>query len=108
LDTAHLFAAGYDFRGRKYTKFRKELDATVGVDRVKVLHLNDSKKDLGSRVDRHDHIGQGKIGLDGFRPFVRDSAFATVPKILETPKDKHEDGRDWDAVNLETLKGLMS
>jgi deoxyribonuclease-4 len=107
LDTAHLFAGGYDFRGRKYAAFRKTLDATVGVDRVKVLHLNDSKKDLGSRVDRHDHIGLGKIGLDGFRGFVRDKAFKNVPKILETPKGKHDDGRDWDAVNLEALKSLM-
>jgi len=107
LDTAHLFAAGYDFRGRKYAKFRKDLDATVGIDRVKVLHLNDSKKELGSRVDRHDHIGRGKIGLEGFKPFVRDKAFKNVPKILETPKEKTADGRDWDAVNLETLMSLM-
>ena len=107
LDTAHLFAAGYDFRGRKYARFRRELDATVGVARVRVLHLNDSKKELGSRVDRHDHIGIGKIGVEGFKPFVRDKAFAGVPKILETPKGKHEDGREWDAVNLEVLRGLM-
>jgi len=107
LDTAHLFAAGYDFRGRKYAAFKKQLESTIGVDRVKVLHLNDSKKDLGSRVDRHDHIGIGKIGIEGFKPFVRDKAFKNIPKILETPKDKHEDGRDWDAVNLEVLRGLM-
>ncbi len=107
LDTAHLFAAGYDFRGRKYAKFRRQLDATVGVGRVRVLHLNDSKKELGSRVDRHDHIGLGKIGVDGFKPFVRDKAFADVPKIMETPKGKHEDGREWDAVNLEVLRGMM-
>jgi deoxyribonuclease-4 len=107
LDTAHLFAAGYDFRGRRYAAFRRELDRTVGVDRVKVLHLNDSKRELGSRVDRHEHIGHGQIGLEGFKPFVRDAAFANVPKILETPKAKHEDGRDWDTVNLETLRGLM-
>lgn len=107
LDTAHLFAAGYDFRGRKYAKFRRHLDATVGVSRVRVLHLNDSKKDLGSRVDRHDHIGRGLIGLDGFRPFVRDKAFRDVPKIMETPKGTDEAGRDWDAVNLEALQGLM-
>ena len=108
LDTAHLFAAGYDFRGRKYPKFRRELDATVGVDNVRVLHLNDSKKELGSRVDRHDHIGRGTIGLDGFKPFVRDKAFADRPKILETPKDgKADDGRDWDLVNLEALRALM-
>ncbi|HWE94695.1 MAG TPA: deoxyribonuclease IV [Tepidisphaeraceae bacterium] len=108
LDTAHLFAAGYDFRGRKYAKFRKELDSTVGVRAVRVLHLNDSKKDLGTRVDRHDHIGKGFIGVEGFRPFVRDEAFANVPKILETPKDKDpESGREWDVINLETLRGLM-
>lgn len=107
LDTAHLFAAGYDFRGRKYTRFRKDLDSIVGVDRVKVWHLNDSKKDLGSRVDRHAHIGHGFVGLDGFRPIVHDKAFKKVPKILETPKAKDEQGRDWDAVNLETLRGLM-
>jgi deoxyribonuclease-4 len=107
LDTAHLFAAGYDFRGRKYAKFRKQLDSTVGVDRVKVLHLNDSKKELGSRVDRHEHIGLAKIGIEGFEPFVRDKAFKKIPKILETAKEKHPDGRDWDAVNLEMLKSLQ-
>jgi deoxyribonuclease-4 len=107
LDTAHLFAAGYDFRGRKYAAFKRELDKTVGVDRVKVLHLNDSKKDLGSRVDRHDHIGLGTIGLDGFKPIVRDKDFADVPKILETAKGKDEQGRDWDAVNVEVLRKLM-
>jgi deoxyribonuclease-4 len=107
LDTAHLFAGGYDFRGRKYAGFRKQLAATVGVERVKVLHLNDSKKDLGSRVDRHEHIGKGTIGLDGFRPIVRDEAFANVPKILETAKGKDDAGREWDAVNLEVLKGLI-
>ena len=108
LDTAHLFAAGYDFRGRKYDKFRKELAKVVGLKSVKVIHMNDSKKDLGSRVDRHDHIGRGKIGLEGFRPFVRDSAWEKVPKILETPKDgKDEKGREWDAVNLEALRSLI-
>jgi deoxyribonuclease-4 len=107
LDTAHLFAAGHDFRGRKYATFRKHLDNTIGIDRVKVLHLNDSKKELGSRVDRHEHIGHGTIGLDGFRPFVRDKSFRNIPKILETAKEKHADGREWDAVNLETLKSLM-
>jgi deoxyribonuclease-4 len=107
LDTAHLFAAGYDFRGKGYAKFRKELESMVGLGRVKVLHLNDSKKDLGSRVDRHDHIGLGKIGKEGFIPFVREEAFLGIPKILETPKDKHPSGRLWDEVNLETLRGLM-
>jgi deoxyribonuclease-4 len=106
LDTAHLFAAGYDFRGRKYTKFRKELDTILGIDRVQVWHLNDSKKDLGSRVDRHEHIGRGCIGLEGFRPIVRDEAFAGVPKILETEKEGGEKGQSWDAINLEVLRSL--
>ena len=106
LDTAHLFAAGYDFRGRRYAAFRRDLDKTVGLKRVKVLHLNDSKKDLGSRVDRHDHIGLGKIGREGFIPIVRDEAFANVPKILETPKIKHPSGRLWDEVNLLTLRSM--
>jgi deoxyribonuclease-4 len=107
LDTAHLFAAGYDFRGRRYPAFRKRVDKIVGLKQVKVLHLNDSKKDLGSRVDRHEHIGLGKIGREGFIPIVRDEAFAEVPKILETPKDKHPSGRPWDEVNLETLRAMM-
>jgi deoxyribonuclease-4 len=107
LDTAHLFAAGYDFRGKKYSEFRKELSRTVGLARVKVLHLNDSKKDLGSRVDRHEHIGRGLIGETGFAPFVQDEAFTKIPKILETPKGKHPDGRDWDTINLEILRNLM-
>ncbi len=107
LDTAHLFAAGYDFRGEKYTAFRKEVERTIGIKAVKVLHMNDSKKELGSRVDRHDHIGLGKIGVEGFRPFVRDEAFANIPKILETAKGKDEKGREWDEVNIETLRGLM-
>jgi deoxyribonuclease IV len=107
LDTAHLFAAGYDFRGRRYAAFRRAVESTIGLERVKVLHLNDSKKDLGSRVDRHEHIGLGKIGLDGFRPIVRDRALRNIPKILETPKLKHPDGRDWDAVNLQVLRDLL-
>lgn len=107
LDTAHLFAAGYDFRGRKYAKFRRELDRVIGLQRVKVIHLNDSKKPLGSRVDRHEHIGRGTIGLEGFKPFVRDEAFANVPKILETEKGADAQGREWDAINLETLRSLL-
>ena len=87
--------------------FMKEVESTVGIKRIKVWHLNDSKKELGSRVDRHEHIGHGTIGLEGFKPIVRDKAFANVPKILETAKAKDEAGRDWDAVNLETLKSLM-
>jgi deoxyribonuclease IV len=107
LDTAHLFAAGYDFRGRKYIGLKKQIEKTIGLSRVKVLHLNDSKKDLGSRVDRHEHIGRGLIGLEGFKPWVRDETFRGVPKIIETEKGIDDQGRDWDAVNLEVLRGLL-
>ena len=107
LDTAHLFAAGYDFRGRKYSAFRKRLQRIIGLKRIKVLHLNDSKVGLGSRVVRHEHIGRGKIGLDGFRPFLRDETFANVPKILETKKGTDDQGRSWDAINLEVLRSLV-
>ena len=106
LDTAHLFAAGLDFRGRKYPAFTRHVDATVGLDRVKVWHLNDSKKPLGSRVDRHEHVGLGTVGDAGFRPIVRDRRWRDVPKILETPKGKSDDGRPWDAVNLDRLRLL--
>lgn len=106
LDTAHLFAAGYDFRGDKYGAFVRDLERHLGKGRVKVWHLNDSKKALGSRVDRHDHIGHGTIGLEGFRPIVLDKRWRKTPKILETAKEDHESGRPWDAVNLETLRSL--
>ncbi|MGF1633623.1 MAG: deoxyribonuclease IV, partial [Phycisphaerae bacterium] len=108
LDTAHLFAAGYDLRGDGYAAFRKQLARLFGVKQVKVWHLNDSKKPLGSRVDRHAHIGHGEIGLEGFRGIVNDSAWAKVPKILETPKETDDAGRAWDAVNLETLQSLKA
>lgn len=106
LDTAHLFAAGYDFRGRRYVPFRRQLEATLGLDRVKVWHVNDSARPLGSRVDRHAHIGHGCIGVEGFRALMRDDQWADVPKILETPKAKHPSGRPWDEVNRELLLEL--
>ena len=107
FDTAHLFAAGYDFRGRKYAGFIRDVDKHVSLERVKVWHLNDSKKPLGSRVDRHEHIGLGEIGDEGFRPIVRDKRWRDVPKILETPKQLHTDGRDWDTHNLERLTSMQ-
>ena len=81
--------------------------ATVGMRTVKVLHLNDSKKELGSRVDRHEHIGLGKIGRAGFEPFMRDSAWAKTPKILETAKGRNEKGREWDAINRQVLWSMV-
>lgn len=107
LDTAHLLAAGYDFRGALFPGFLKQIKSTVGIKTVKCLHLNDSKKDLGTRVDRHEHIGHGFVGLEGFRPIVNEPAFAKIPKILETAKEKNEQGEDWDAINLKSLKQLI-
>jgi deoxyribonuclease IV len=108
LDTCHLVASGYDIGSATgYADTFAAFERIVGLERLRVFHANDSKRPLGSRVDRHAHIGQGFIGLDGFKPFVRDSAWTNVPKILETPKEgKSPDGREWDAVNLETLRSL--
>jgi len=105
LDTCHLFAAGYDVRTAKgWDLAMKEVDSLVGLDQVVAFHLNDSKTDLGSRVDRHAHIGQGKIGREGFRHIVTDARFRDVPGCLETPKSKdlHED-----VENLAVLRSLV-
>ena len=104
LDTAHLFEAGYDLRTPQgWDAIIHELDALVGVDQVLAFHLNDSKTDLGSRVDRHEHIGKGKIGREPFRHIVNDARFQNVPGCLETPKSKdlHEDRE-----NLAVLRAL--
>ena len=104
LDTCHTFAAGYDIRASEsYRKSMRELDRLVGIERVGVIHVNDSKGKLGCRVDRHAHIGKGFIGLDGFRCLVNDRRFFHVPMILETPK-----GEDLalDRRNLATLRRL--
>jgi deoxyribonuclease IV len=108
VDTCHLFAAGYPLTDRKeYLKTIRELDRLVGLDRVKAFHLNDSKKDFGSRVDRHDHIGHGKIGLQAFANVLTDRRFRDLPMYLETPKEANEAGEEWDAVNLRTLRDLL-
>lgn len=105
LDTCHTFAAGYDIRTEDgYRKTMTEFDRLIGVGRISVFHVNDCKKDLGSRVDRHTHIGKGHIGLEAFRCLVNDRRFARVPKILETPKG--EDLKE-DKMNLATLRGLV-
>lgn len=108
LDTAHLIAAGYDLTSETGAKaVLKECDRVVGLDRVRVLHLNDSKVPCGKRVDRHEHIGKGHVSLDAFRVIVNHPGFKDVPKILETPKEDAPDGRPWDAVNLEALRSLV-
>jgi deoxyribonuclease IV len=104
LDTAHLFAAGYEIGSESEIRdtFR-EFDWKIGLDRLVAIHLNDSKTERGSRVDRHEHIGKGKIGLDAFRFIMRSRRLNKIPKVLETPKGK--DLRE-DVMNLNTLRAL--
>ena len=106
LDTAHVFAAGYDIGSESAVrKMFAQFHRTIGLDRLVAIHLNDSKTARGSRVDRHEHIGKGKIGLAAFRFIMRDRRFRRIPKVLETPKGK--DLRE-DVVNLKTLRGLLA
>jgi len=108
LDTCHLFAAGYDIRTPDtYAATIDELHRTVGCERVKCIHVNDSKRELASRVDRHEHIGKGKIGKPAFAHVINDPRFFGVPMILETPKGKDGRGVDFDKTNLKKLRGLV-
>jgi deoxyribonuclease-4 len=105
IDTAHIFAAGYDIHTPKmYKQTIKEFDDIIGLQLLKCLHINDSKKDLGTRVDRHKHIGKGFIGLEGFRNIMNDKRLLHIPKILETPKTK---GQKEDLKNLRVLRSLI-
>ncbi len=107
LDTCHIFAAGYDIRTPEaYRKTMDEFDRIIGLERLPAIHLNDSVRDLGSRVDRHTHIGLGKIGLAAFAEIVNDPRLADLPMILETPKGTDDAGRDWDEFNAGTLRAL--
>ncbi len=106
IDTCHTFAAGYDIRtGEGYEATISEVKRYIGLERIRVFHLNDCKRDLGSRVDRHTHIGKGLIGLETFRLLVNDMRFVGIPKILETPKGE---GLEEDRMNLATLRRLAS
>ncbi len=105
LDTCHIFAAGYDYRTPElYAETMGRFDASIGLDRLKVIHLNDSKNPLGSNKDRHDHIGDGEIGLEGFRQFVNDPRLTGLPGILETEKD---DAGENDRRNIAALRSLV-
>ncbi len=105
LDTVHVFAAGYDIETEASTrKMFAEFDRMIGLDRLAALHLNDSKTARGSRVDRHEHIGKGKIGLSAFRFIMRDKRFRKIPKVLETPKGKE---LLEDVENMEILRELL-
>jgi deoxyribonuclease-4 len=107
LDTCHVFAAGYNIRTPDgYQKTMKELDACLGLERLQAIHLNDSKGGLGCRVDRHEHIGEGRLGLAPFRRLLNDPCLRHVPMILETPKD--DDFITADRRNLARLRRLMN
>jgi deoxyribonuclease IV len=106
IDTAHVFAAGYDLKNSaNYKQVITDFDDIVGLNCLKCIHLNDSKKPLGSRVDRHEHIGKGYIGLEGFSNIMNDKRIEHIPKVLETPKGK-EQLEDLD--NLKILKSLIN
>ncbi len=106
VDTCHIFAAGYDIRTpQTYAATFAEFDRLIGIDRIRFFHLNDSKKELGSRVDRHEHIGKGCIGLDGFRALVNDPRFSGHAMTLETPKGKE---LAEDRENLAVLRSLLA
>lgn len=101
LDTCHAFAAGYDIRTQTgFEDMIEEIDRLIGLDKLKVIHINDSKGQLGSRIDRHAHIGQGCLGLEPFRQVLK--TFPHLPKVLETPKEN-----DMDRVNLKVLRDLI-
>ena len=105
FDTCHVFAAGYEIRTRDgYARTIDEMEKHVGLENVGAFHLNDSKKPLGSRVDRHQHIGKGEIGLEAFRHLLNDPRFARLPKVIETPKTVETAS---DRRNLRVLRGLI-
>ncbi|HEX9160665.1 MAG TPA: deoxyribonuclease IV [Thermoanaerobaculia bacterium] len=105
VDTCHIFASGYDIRTHDgYERTIDQLDAHVGIENVGAFHLNDSKRPLGSRVDRHQHIGKGEMGLDAFSFLLNDVRFARIPKLLETPKTIETES---DRTNITTLRALL-
>ncbi|MFI5333109.1 MAG: deoxyribonuclease IV [Candidatus Babeliales bacterium] len=110
IDTCHAFAAGYDLRtSATYEQVWHEFDRIIGLSHLKALHINDSKKPLGSRVDRHAYIGQGAIGLEGFKLLFNDPRFFDIPKILETPceSDAPQELLRCYAYNMQVIKGLI-
>lgn len=107
VDTCHIFAAGYPIIAEvDYAATMNEFDRLIGVDRIRCFHLNDSKRELGSRVDRHEKIGAGCLGLEPFRHLLNDPRFAATPMYLETQKGV-ENGDLLDAINLRTLRNLV-
>jgi len=108
VDTCHAFAAGYDLRDVKgYKSFWRQFDDLLGLSRLVAMHLNDSKRELGSRVDRHEHIGRGQLGGETFRRLLKDKRFRRVPMYLETAKGL-ENGESLDVINLRVLRQLAT
>ena len=106
LDTCHIFVSGYDIRTIDfYRKTMNVFDSFIGLDRLLLIHLNDSKKEFGSRVDRHEQIGRGYIGLEPFRYIMNDNKLLDIPKIIETPKGKTD--QDLDEINLNMLREMV-
>ncbi len=106
LDTCHIFAAGYDLRTKAaYKKTMTTFESVIGLEHLYWIHLNDSKREMGTHVDRHEHIGQGFIGETAFKLLMNDSRLKSIPKVLETPKE--EGGKDWDEINLSKLRGFL-
>ncbi len=108
LDTCHIFAAGYDIRTEEvYERTMDTFDRVIGLDNLYVVHVNDSKRELGSRVDRHEHIGRGQIGEEAFSFFLNDERLSDLPFILETPKTAPDTQVPMDTVNVELLRKMM-
>ena len=106
MDSCHVFAAGYPLADpTEYNKTIQAFDDIIGLSKLRVLHLNDSKKGLGSKVDRHEHIGKGELGIEAFRNIVNDKRLAKIPMVIETPKE--EDELATDAKNLKILRDLV-
>ena len=106
-DTCHTFAAGYDIRTEQsYEDVMKHFDDVLGLDELKLFHVNDSKRGPGQRIDRHQHIGWGEMGLNPFRMLMNDDRFFDIPKIIETPKEGDPD--TYDPINLNVLRGLLA
>lgn len=104
FDTAHVFAAGYDISGKKIANVLDEFDKVIGIEKLAAFHLNDSKSDLGSKVDRHEEIGKGKIGLETFDFLVNDKRFKDIPGVVETPDNKDYERRE--KLSLDVLREL--
>ncbi len=109
IDTCHAFAAGYNLATDDgFAETVNEIQNTFGLERIKALHLNDSKKGIGSRVDRHEHIGDGELGIDSFRRVLTHPHFQKLPMYLETEKGTDPEGNDWDVVNLQRLRNCIA